>query len=26
LNEFGMFKLVKREVFSHANFSMGVGK
>ena len=24
LNEFGMFKLVKREVFSHANFSMGV--
>ena len=23
-NEFGMFKLVKREVFSHANFSMGV--
>ena len=25
-NEFGMFKLVKREVFSHANFSMGVGK
>ena len=24
-NEFGMFKLVNREVFSYANFSMGVG-
>ena len=25
-NEFGMYKLVKREVFSHANFQMGVGR
>ena len=25
-NEFGMYKLIKREIFSHANFQMGVGK
>lgn len=25
-NEFGMYKLIKREVFSHANFQMGVGR